>query len=44
MRAVKGSLGHSLYEKFGEVEGPRSTRAIETTPRPCWRVMSWEKI
>ena len=32
MRAVKGSLGHSIYEKFGEVEGPRSTAAVETSP------------
>ena len=27
MRAVKGSLGHSLSKMFREVEGPRSTRA-----------------
>jgi hypothetical protein len=33
MRAVKGSLGHSPRERYRELEGARSTRALED--RPC---------
>jgi hypothetical protein len=32
MRAVKGSLGHSLYKWCREVEGAPPTRTIENRP------------
>ena len=34
MRAVEGSLGRSFGEKYRELEGSRSTSAVESFPHP----------